>query len=37
LNQARILLRARLVRTSFSQSREGPRFCFAVSASTMSP
>ena len=37
LRKARILLRARLVRTRLSQSREGPRSCFAVRISTMSP
>ena len=31
------MLRARLVRTSASQSRDGPRSCFAVRISTMSP
>jgi len=37
LNQALILLRARVVFTSASQSRDGPRSRFEVRTSTMSP
>ena len=37
LNHALILLRARVVRTVDSQSRDGPRSCLAVRISMMSP
>ena len=37
LNHARILLRARVVFTSASQSRDGPRSRLDVRISTMSP